>query len=72
MSNLTALAFPFIEPSNHENGSVSTGFTKHELAAIIIASQLASQTHYREWKVDHLPLVADKAFELAKLILSKF
>ncbi len=72
MSNLTALAFPFIEPSNHENGSVSPGFTKHEIAAIIIAAQLGAQTHYNEWRKEHTQLVADRAFELAKQVLNKF
>jgi len=71
MSNLTALAFPFIEPSNHENGSVSTGFSKHELAAILLAGHLAS-------KYEYLPTIqegyeiATTAHFLASQVLGKF
>lgn len=72
MNNLTALAFPFIEPSNHENGSVSTGLTKHEYAAVIIAAHLAGQTHFKEWSQNDVTLIADMSYELAKDVLSKF
>lgn len=69
MNNLTDLAFPFIEPSNHENGSVSTGFTKHELATIMIAGQLANKQSY---STDDLPHIANVAYKLAAEVLSKF
>lgn len=69
MSNLTELAFPFIEPSNNENGSVSTGLSKHEYAAIIIGGQLANKQSY---STDNLSHIADVAYKLAAEILNKF
>lgn len=72
MSSLNELAFPFIEPSNNETGSISLGFTKHQYAAVLIASQLAGQTHHKEWSKNDTSLIADFAYELAKDVLNKF
>lgn len=76
MSNLTALAFPFIEPSNNENGSVSTGFTKHELAAIIISANLAghllSDIGSTNIDAEDTTRLANIAYNLAAELLNKF
>lgn len=69
---LNELAFPFVETSNDEKDSISTGFTKHELATILISSNLAGQTHYKEWAKNDMAQIADMAYELAKEVLNKF
>ncbi len=70
MNNLTALAFPFIEPSNHENGSISTGFTKHEIGAFIIAQGLVSKYKLKT-PADQI-IIAQLSKELAAEILNQF
>lgn len=69
MSNLTELAFPLIEPKNNI-GSMSTGFTKHEYATILIAQGLASK-YILKTPEDQI-IIAEVSKELAGTILNLF
>lgn len=70
MSNLKALAFPFVE-SGDTNNSLNKGLTKHEYAAILMAQGLLS-------KIDGLPSASERAdigylaYELAENVLGYF
>jgi hypothetical protein len=71
MSNLTNLAFPFIEPSNNETGSVSIGLTKHEYAAILLTGHLAAKYEYLP-TIQEGDDIATTAHFLASQVLGKF
>lgn len=68
MSNLTELAFPLIEESGTKQ-SISTGLTKHEYAAILIAGHLSGEPSFIAKSPDH---IANEAYKIAKAVLSKF
>lgn len=70
MSNLTDLAFPLIEdcPSGQ---SISTGLTKHELAAILLAGHLTTKCEYLP-TIQEGDDIATTAHFLASQVLGKF
>lgn len=70
MSNLTDLAFPLIE-ENGTKQSVSTGLTKHEYAAILIASHLATTYEYLP-TIQEGDDIATTSHFLASQVLGKF
>lgn len=69
MSNLTDLAFPLIE-ENGTKQSVSTGFTKHEYAAILIAQGLVAK--YNLKTPEDQNIIAQLSYELAGEVLGQF
>jgi len=70
MSNLKELAFPLIEPAQNI-GSMSIGLTKHEYAAILLASHLASTYDYLP-TIQEGDEIATTAHFLATQVLGKF
>lgn len=70
MSNdLTATAFPIIEPVGNY-GSMSLGFTKHEIGALMIAQGLVSK--YNLKTPEDQKIIAQLSHELAAEILNQF
>lgn len=69
MSNLTDLAFPLIEPKE-PIGSMSLGFTKHEIGAFLIAQGLVSK--YNLKTPEDQTTIAQMSKELAAEILKQF
>jgi hypothetical protein len=70
MSNLTELAFP-IDMNPDPNFNFNPGFTKHELAAIMMAQTLAGKTDGFP-NSEERKQIAGAAYDLAEAVLSYF